>query len=205
MKSFLKHAVALMLSSVIFLSCATTKIDYAAMSQELTPENSVVLIYPEPNELDYDLVQINPDYPADRFTVLNDAGCTKPLVPGSCYFKAFNDDMIERDYCAGTPCIADSMPLSYLNAEQTKKISVGRKIVVPSKPGLYVCYPQYDIDAIQESDAVVIGKLSNDIEEWKKSSLVRYVYRKRFQKCAKLYAGTAWEPLIQKYVEEWSK
>lgn len=203
MKSFFKYAVALMVSSLMFFSCATTKIDYAAMAEEHTPENSVVLIYL--NQGDYDLVQINPEFPADRFTVNDEAGCTKPLAPGSCYFKTIIDDTIEDFAWTGTPCIGDSLPLVNLNTTQTEKFTRGRRITVPSKPGLYVYYPQYDIDAIKNSNTIVIGKLTNDIEEWKKSSITRNAMRKRLQKCAELYAGTAWEPLIQKYVEEWTK
>ena len=36
----------------------------------------------------------------------------------------------------------------------------------------------------------------NDVEAWKNSSIARNTIKKIFEKSAKLYAGTAWEPLI---------
>ena len=204
MKSFVKLFGVVTLCSTLFIGCATTSGGPSPMAEiaaERTPENSVVMIifYND----DFDLVQLNPAYGPDNFTVKANSGATPPLKPGSCYMKVrvcYND----RGSYIGLPSIYDSLPFAYLNGRQTKNFRTGTKINVPKEPGLYVYYPNIDWDAIKASGALVIGKATNDIDEWKKSSMYRNYFRKHFENCAKLYAGTAWEPLIEEYVEEWS-
>ena len=203
MKSLLRFTVAAMLSAVMFTSCLTTggTAAFAEKAEEMTPENSVVMIFVNQN---LDLVQINPAYPAGKTSTGTKIGSvTEPLVPGSCYMIYYPN--LEKITWAGIPSINDSLPFAYLNSTQTDKYNYGRRIEVPSKPGLYVYYPQMDIDAIKASGALVIGKLTNDIEEWHKIPMYRKSMQKCFEKAAKAYAGTAWEPLIDEYVEEWSE
>ena len=200
MNSFKKIIAGLFVSAMCFmLFAAKPKNVYAELGTEYTPDNSVVMIF-----AGYDgfaLRQINPDFPPDVFTVSYDSGCTQPMLPGSCYMKtAFS-------VAGGYPCITDSFIYPYLNTDQnTDKFIDGLRITVPTKPGLYVYYVQYDIDEVKKN-SIIIGNADsmNDVEAWKNSSIARNTIKKIFEKSAKLYAGTAWEPLINEYVEEWSK
>lgn len=207
MKSLLRVTVAAMLSAVMFVSCATT--GAAALTEkatEMTPENSVVMIFVElyAYPSDTHLVQINPAYPAGKVVAsYKNGGATEPLLPGACYMIYYPD--LEKVTWAGIPSIDGSIAFPYLNATQTNKMTYGHRIEVPAKPGLYVYYPEIDIDAIKESNAIVIGKLTNDMDEWHKIPMYRKNIQKCFIKASKAYAGTAWEPLIDEYVEEWSE
>lgn len=201
MKSLKKIIAILFIFAISFTAFAAPKVNYAELSKENTPENSVVMIFVGYG--DFDLYQINPEYPANYCSVKQSSGCTTPLAPGSCYINCVPD--ITKTSWLGAPSITDSLPLAYLNAPQTDKFRRGVRISVPTEPGLYVYYVQMDIDAIKESGAIVIGKMTNDIEERKQSSMYRNAYLKIFKNCAKLYAGTDWEPLINEYVEEWTK
>ena len=207
MKSLLRVTVAAMLSAVMFTSCATT--GAAALTEkatEMTPENSVVMIFVElyAYPSDTHLVQINPAYPAGKVVAsYKNGGATEPLLPGACYMIYY--PALEKVTWAGIPSIDGSIAFPYLNATQTNKMTYGHRIEVPAKPGLYVYYPEIDIDAIKESNAIVIGKLTNDMDEWHKIPMYRKNIQKCFIKASKAYAGTAWEPLIDEYVEEWSE
>lgn len=207
MKSLLRFTVAAMLSAVMFTSCLTTGgTALTEKATEMTPENSVVMIFVEFDAYSTDthLVQINPAYPAGKASAsAKNGGATEPLVPGSCYIIYY--PALEKITWAGIPSIDGSIAFPYLNATQTNKMTYGHRIEVPAKPGLYVYYPEIDIDAIKESGALVIGKLTNDMEEWHKIPSYRNRIRKCFEKASKAYAGTAWEPLIDEYVEEWSE
>ena len=205
MKSLLRFTVAAMLSAVMFTSCLTTGATaLTEKATEMTPENSVVMIFVSFYGSGYDMVQINPAYPAGKASAeAKNGGATEPLVPGACYMIYYPG--LEKTAWAGIPSIDGSIAFPYLNATQTNKMTYGHRIEVPAKPGLYVYYPEIDIDAIKESNAIVIGKLTNDMDEWHKIPMYRKNIQKCFIKASKAYAGTAWEPLIDEYVEEWSE
>ena len=61
MKSLLRFTVAAMLSAVMFTSCLTTGATaLTEKATEMTPENSVVMIFVSFYGSGYDMVQINP-------------------------------------------------------------------------------------------------------------------------------------------------
>ena len=203
MKSLFRFTALALLSAVMFFSCATSGVSDVA--EKMTPENSVVMIFVSfSTSRDYEMVQINPAYSAGKSKIVaKNGGATGPLVPGACYMIYYSD--FGKLLWTGAPSITDSISFAYLNGSQTDRIRSGRKIEVPSKPGLYVYYPEMDIDAIKNSGGIVIGKLTNDMDEWHKIPMYRKTIQKCFIKAAKAYAGTEWEPLIEEYVEEWSE
>ncbi|MBR1536650.1 MAG: hypothetical protein IJ630_06915 [Treponema sp.] len=204
MKSFFSSVGAIFAASILFFSCASTDVDFTELGMEKTPENSVVMIFVSFYGGGLELVQINPAYPAGKASATDkNGGATEPLIPGACYMIYY--PYLEETPWAGIPSIENSIGFAYLNEKQTDKLSLGHRIEVPSKPGLYVYYPKIDIDAIKESNAIVIGKLTNDMEEWHKIPSYRNRIRKCFEKASKAYRGTAWESLINEYVEEWSE
>ena len=204
MKSFFSSVGAIFAASILFFSCASTDVDFTELGMEKTPENSVVMIFVSFYGGGLEMVQINPAYPAGKASATDkNGGATEPLIPGACYMIYYPG--LEKTAWAGIPSIDGSIAFPYLNATQTDKMTYGRRIEVPAKPGLYVYYPEIDIDAIKESNAIVIGKLTNDMDEWHKIPMYRKNIQKCFIKASKAYAGTAWEPLIDEYVEEWSE
>ena len=204
MKYFKKIIAVMAFSAVcVMVFAASKKIDYAALGTENTPDNSVVMIFAGYD--DFAVRQINPKFPVNKFEVKADACCTPPVVPGSCYMiHSFETPLKGKHW--GLPCMGYAWTVS-LNAKQPEHFGYGTKISVPTKPGLYVYYVQYDVDAIKNSGGIVIGNLDkmNDLDAWKESSIVRNKMKRIFEKSAKNYAGTAWEPLINEYVKEWSK
>ena len=204
MTSFKKMIAGLFASAMCFsFFAASSKIDYVKLGTENTPENSVVMIFAGYNE--FAVRQINPEFPVNKFKVKEDSGCTPPLVPGSCYM-IHSYDVPVKGKAPGLPCMGYLWTIS-LNAKEPEHFGYGTKISVPTEPGLYVYYVQYDIDAIKDSNRIIIGNVDNmnDLDAWKKSSVVRNKMKKIFEKSAKLYAGTEWEELINEYVKEWSK
>lgn len=202
MKSLKKYFTVMLFAMMGFMAyAADTKLDYSALGTEFTPENSVVILYVGFQFSDSsEFYQINPDYPPNHFRWEEKSGCTAPMVPGSCYIKAQAD--VEKGSWAGSPSIAYSLPIVYLNKEPTEKWVNGIRITVPSKPGLYVSYAQLDMEALKGS--IVIGNPTNDTNEWKKSKFACNYIQKYFKNCAKIYEGTPWEPLINEYVKEWT-
>lgn len=182
------------------VGCASTKVDYMAESAEKTPENSVLMIFI--GQASFDLYQMNPAFEPDKIPVVEASGCTTPMQPGSCYIVTEQDDRMKMKWL-GAASVPDSLPLSYLNAAQTDSFTIGRKIIVPEKPGLYVEYLMVDVEKAKENGAIVIGGQYNTVEKWKESGFIRRFVRRRLEKSAKAYAGTAWEPLIREQIEEW--
>ncbi|MCR5725502.1 MAG: hypothetical protein K6G80_10495 [Treponema sp.] len=202
MKPIATFTALLSFSAVLFMSCLSTRVDYAARSEERTPENSAVMVYIVQEE--FDLVQINPDFAQDRFTVQYGKGFTPPVENGSCYLKVYR--IKESDNWAGAPCITGSLPFSYLNAEQGEHFTRGTRLVMPTEPGLHLVYFPIDIEALKkETNTIVIGAKNypKTLEELKKSMLGRHMVLKSLRKALKSYAGTAWEPVINEKIQEW--
>ena len=134
MKSLLRFTVAAMLSAVMFVSCATTGATaLTEKATEMTPENSVVMIFVELDAYPTDthLVQINPAYPAGKTSVeAKNGGATEPLLPGACYMIYY--PALEKTPWAGIPSIDGSIAFPYLNATQTNKMTYGHRIEVPA-------------------------------------------------------------------------
>lgn len=191
---FLKKCIALpfVFAISITLFAAAPKVDYAALCEKFTPENSVVMIFFQQN--DFDMFQMNPEYAQNVINLKQSEGCTTPMEPGSNYL-IFVKDVAGSTNWIGTPSIVDSLPLPYLNYNK-KTFYSGSRLTVPDKPGLYLQF--FAIENVEKSQNATL-------EDYKKSKIARNFILSRLKKTAKLYAGTAWEPLINEHIEEWSK
>lgn len=193
MKSLKKFIALPFVFAISFtLFAAAPKVDYAALSEKFTPENSVVMIFFQQN--DFDMYQMNPEYAQNKIVLKQSDGCTTPMEPGSNYL-IFVKDVTGSTNWIGTPSIPATLPLPYLNYAKSTFFS-GSRITVPTKPGLYLQF--FAIENDEKSQNATL-------EDYKKSKIARNFILSRLKKTAKLYAGTAWEPLINEHVEEWSK
>ena len=83
MKNFLKAITVLAVTAIVCTSCASTKVDYLAESEEKTPENSVVMIFVGLYNGDYNFVQLNPEFEPDWIEFSYARPWTTPMAPGS--------------------------------------------------------------------------------------------------------------------------
>ncbi len=185
MKSFFTSVVAVFVASILFFSCGSTKFaypDYAELSQSNTPENSVVIVFQE-TVIDSIRVQIDPSFPHDRFKLARDGYFTPPLKPGSTYIRMYDDENFDF---TEIPCISVYY-YGALNYEEEYSI-YGKKIHVPTKPGLYFAngleYRQISLSETKQVDKKTLKKI---------------------KKAAKVYKGTSWESFINEKLEEMSK
>ncbi len=193
MKSLRRFIAVLFVSSVSFMAfAAAPKVNYAALSEEYTPENSVVMIFMQQN--DFEMYQINPDFDQNQISIKQSEGCTTPMQPDSTYLILMNSVAGNTNWY-GTPSIVGSLPLPYLNYTGSTFKS-GYKLTIPSKPGLYIQY--FGLEGNDDS-------MNATKEDYKKSTIARNFILSRLKKSAKLYAGTAWEALINEEMEEWKK
>ena len=198
--------VAVFASAVLFFSCGSTKVDYQARAQESTPENSVVMIFMGiQSGMDYDLSQINPNFKPNWIPIDDSRYVTTPMEPGSCYIvNRLTKDLrgYERRY-GGLPSLTDSLPFAYLNEKAPKHFGAGTKILVPDEPGFYIQWLFIDVQKMKDDGRIVIGKAADSVDDYKNSAIGRFYVRGRLKKAAKKYAGTAWEAVINKELEEW--
>lgn len=202
-----KIAMALALLAALgtaAICAAPPKVDYAALGKENTPENSVVMIFVGVQR-NFDLMQLNPKFPADHICVEKASGCTTPMRPGSFYMV---DEISYRTTAEfGSPSLARSLPLPYLNGKEPEYFGPGTRIAVPEKPGLYISYMVMDAEDLERLKKIgfkFIGAATS-VEELKKSSIDRFFIKNILKKAAAKYAGTPWEDEINKSLKEWEK
>ena len=166
---------------------------------EMTPENSCVFFFPMSWYIPRDLIQIDPEFPHNRETLKLPKFYSTPLIPGSTYI--FETMLIDAKVWDGSPVIEDSMTPSYLNYCENDTFK-GYKLKVPEEPGFYYCYrATIRNEDGQTKDVIVVSKTIDE-------EFLKYYggyYKGFIKKCAKVYAGTAWESVINEQVEVWTK
>lgn len=203
MKSIKRFIAVMIVSTVSFMAFAEPpKVDYAALGNENTPDNSVVMIFVGLQK-NFDMIQLNPKFGPDKIRVEKASGVTTPMKPGSYYMV---DEMfIDKTAKSGSPCLSKDLPLPYLNGEEPFYFGTGSRIMVPSKAGLYISYMLMDEGDIklQEKLGVTFIGAATSVEDLQNSKVDSFFIRKILKKAAEQYAGTPWEKVINDSIEEW--
>lgn len=197
------------------------KIAKFEVDENSTPDKAVVILFV--GELCFDLVQINPDYPQNTISVDLRTCITSPMIPGSTYIISYNYPKsrfaaslyapiygapallgITNSGISGRVSIDGTLPLAFLNSDETPNINWGRKITVPKEPGFYIDFldiiklnrKQY----IKEAEEIKKARVDGEISPLLKKKAV-----KQLKKAVQAYAGTPWESIINEKIQELSK
>ncbi|MCR5289237.1 MAG: hypothetical protein K6E51_04520 [Treponema sp.] len=212
MKNFLKAITVLAATAIVCTSCASTKVDYLAESEEKTPENSVVMIFLW-GYGHYDLAQINPEFDPDLIEITLGKPWTTPMTPGALYFvKELRADT--KGTYAGTPCLPGELPFAFLNVVEPGIMTNGGRLEVPTEPGVHLVtyFNKYsattedsESEPKKEPPTIVIGKYPKSMEDLKTMPYYKKGAVKTIKKAAQYYAGTPWEDAINEKLKEWEE
>lgn len=215
MKKNLRFIAFLLLNAVIITNLAAkAKKEPVTRGIEIpkdkTPENSVVIVFLDGVDSRFEFMQIDPAYPHDKLTFDYNYKYTLPMEPGKGYYLC--KSMVDSEGNGGLPCMYDKnyylKPLNVGPVEHENQFLYKGRFAVPSKPGLYFVYLDLAKDGASYDDIVngwlAIGN-TVEIKDFKyyKMGYIRKGIKQKLQTCAAEYAGTEWEALILKELEEW--
>ena len=202
MTKFIKLGVLAVICTAILTgySSAQSKTTTSAVTIDptLTPENSCVIFFLM-RDLNTDFIQIDPAFPHSKEEIKFPKFYSTPLIPGSTYIC--EEMHIGDTVWAGYPCIEDTMPIGYLNYSEKGRFK-GYKLRVPKEPCFYYCYVKtMHGENGNSSWEIVVSKTAD--KDFSKSATK--AFKEHIKTCAKFYAGTAWESVINEQVEVWTK
>lgn len=170
-----------------FVSCASMSgIDYKEAAETGSPEDTVVFYGGFTNTQDYRFSQRDSNFPAD-FQYLehcDEVFVSAPVAPGSTYTIEYFGGAFSSGYV--TWVFGRHYPLNFHNFD----------FQIPKKPGLY--YLGY-FDGVESYKNGEFKKAKFLLKSDKSAEL------DALKVALKVYKGTAWEPVIQKKIDEVNK